>query len=104
MADSIRNSFKPFQDQAKTYLENQGHKPKVFTLSHLSAFFSNIPVTINLIREEPEILFFVVSQWVVVCLAYFAWLQMLQWIPDEVWNEISKSNNEETRKNAFSND
>jgi hypothetical protein len=85
MFSSIRDPLNSARDQAKELLERGGYKPKVFAWNNLLAFFSNIPVVMKLLGEEPEILLFVVFQWIVICLAYVAWTQMLRWIPDGIW-------------------
>ncbi len=50
--------------------------------------------------KEPEILFFALVQWLVIWIAYLAWVQMLNWIPDELWNAV-RSASENDRKDAF---
>lgn len=92
MADNIRNELAAAQDEAKTILDTNGHKPKLFTWKNIFEFFNSIPEALEMLRKEPEILIFIVLQWVVIGLAYFAWIQMLQWIPDRVWDAIQTAN------------
>jgi len=40
---------------------------------------------------EKEALFFVLLQWLVIFLVYLLWVQMLAWIPDEVWQSTENS-------------
>ncbi len=100
MPQSIRAQLAPAQDEAKKFLDNNGHKPKLFSKNNFLEFFSNIPGVTRMIWDEPEILIFVLLQWVVICLAYFAWIQILQWIPDQTWNAIQQAN-EHDRRMAF---
>lgn len=97
MSESIRTQLASAQDLAKKFLDVNGHKPKVFAAKNLIEFFRNIPVVLKLIFREPEILLLVGIQWIVICLAYLAWLQMLQWIPDQVWNAIDLASKQDRK-------
>src|SRR6185312_16360159 len=96
----IRGQLTDAQDEARKVLETNGHKPKLFAWKNFFEFFDNIPNVLEIIRKEPEVLVFVILQWVVICLAYFAWIQMLHWIPDRVWDAIQQAN-EGNRKLAL---
>ena len=85
---SLREALNPYRDQARDFLERGGHRPRVFAAENLLAFFSSIPTVARLIAEEPEILIFAASQWLVIWLAYLVWTQMLQWISDDLWNAV----------------
>ena len=50
-----------------------------------AAFRRRIGNALTLLAREPEILLFALLQWLAVALGYFLWIQMLDWIPDEVW-------------------
>lgn len=41
--------------------------------------------------REKEILVFALLQWLVIALAYLLWVQMLDWIPEEVWRSAAES-------------
>lgn len=86
MFNAIRESLNIAQNEAKEFLQREGHKPKVFTWNNLLSFFNSIPLGIKLMREEPEILVFAFLQWIAIYLAYIGWTQMLYWIPDSIWN------------------
>ena len=88
---SIRDELAPAQEEAQTFLAQQGLKPKVFSFSNLFEFFNNIPGVARLIAKEPEIIFLVFVQFIVIYLSYLAWIQMIKWIPDSVWNEIVRA-------------
>jgi hypothetical protein len=40
---------------------------------------------------EKEMFVFVLLQFVAIALAYYLWVQMLGWIPDEVWEGAKDS-------------
>lgn len=40
---------------------------------------------------EKEMFVFVLLQFVAIALAYYLWVQMLAWIPDEVWEGAKDS-------------
>lgn len=54
-------------------------------------FFIRAGQAIKLIFTEREILVFAILQWVAIGLGYFLWVQMLNWIPEEVWRSTETS-------------
>lgn len=54
-------------------------------------FFIRAGQAIKLIFTEQEILVFAILQWVAIGLGYFLWVQMLDWIPEEVWRSTETS-------------
>lgn len=63
-------------------------------------FFGEIGRAVGLVREEPEILMFAAAQWLVLGVGYYAWVQGLGWIPEEVWEEIGRALDEGTEEEA----
>ena len=59
--------------------------------SSLTGFFSNIKYAVKLVFLEKEIITFAVLQLVVIGLGYYLWVQMLDWIPEEVWRSTRNS-------------
>ncbi|MEO0436209.1 MAG: hypothetical protein AAF098_04815 [Pseudomonadota bacterium] len=57
----------------------------------LSYFCDRIGRALALIRLEKEILVFAALQWLFISLGYLLWIQMLDWIPDEVWRSAANS-------------
>ncbi len=57
----------------------------------LGAFGSRIGAALMLMMKEPEILFFCLLQWASIGAAYLLWIQMLDWIPEEVWRSTDES-------------
>lgn len=100
MFNAVRDPLNQARDEAKQYLERQGYRPKTFSVTNFSTFFGQFPEVAKLLSNEPEILLFAVFQWLVIWAAYLAWVQMLHWIPDELWNAV-RSASEDNRKDAF---
>jgi hypothetical protein len=57
----------------------------------LKYFFVSTRESIGLIFKEKEIIFFALLQWVAIALGYYLWIQMLNWIPEEVWRSTENS-------------
>ncbi len=62
----------------------------VWTDENLAEFSSRAGYATALIFREKEIILFSALQWVAIALAYYLWVQVLGWIPPEVWNSDSK--------------
>lgn len=54
-------------------------------------FRSRIGYGISLGLKEKEIFFFGLLQWVSIGIGYLLWVQMLDWIPEEVWRSAAES-------------
>ncbi len=57
----------------------------------IASFSSRIGYAISLSLKEKEIFFFALLQWAAIGLAYLLWVQMLDWIPEEVWRSAAES-------------
>ena len=57
------------------------NKPK----GGIKSFSSRIGYALSLGLKEKEILTFGLLQWVAIALGYLLWVQMLDWIPEDVW-------------------
>lgn len=57
----------------------------------ISSFSSRISYAISLGFKEKEILFFGLLQWASIGIGYLLWVQMLDWIPEEVWRSAAES-------------
>ncbi len=57
----------------------------------LIGFFSNIGYAVKLIFKEKEIIVFAALQLIVIGLGYYLWVQMLEWIPEDVWESAKNS-------------
>jgi len=58
----------------------------------ISSFSSKIGYAISLGFKEKEILLFGLLQWASIGLGYLLWIQMLDWIPNNVWRGAAQSN------------
>lgn len=57
----------------------------------ISSFGSRISYAISLGFREKEIFFFGLLQWASIGIGYLLWVQMLDWIPEEVWRSAAES-------------
>lgn len=88
MFDLAREELKHAQQGAESQLGME--RPSVLSPQHFMTFCGQLRYTFRLISEEKEILFFAALQWFAIGIAYLLWVQMLDWIPDEVWQEVAK--------------
>lgn len=88
-----RETLNLARDKAREVFEQTGQKPEILSDKNLSTFTGELGAAFRLILEEKEILFFAMLQWLVIAVAYLLWTQMLDWIPDEVWRQVSKKDN-----------
>lgn len=58
----------------------------------IGSFGSKIGYAVSLGFKEKEILLFGLLQWASIGLAYLLWIQMLDWIPNNVWRGAAQSN------------
>jgi len=64
-------------------------KPK--RLEAVGGFWQRAKFSIKFMFTEKEVLFFAFLQWMVIVAVYLLWVQMLSWIPDEVWQSARES-------------
>ena len=57
----------------------------------IAKFGSRIGYALSLCFKEKEIFVFVLLQWAAIGIAYLLWVQMLDWIPEEVLRSAAKS-------------
>lgn len=57
----------------------------------VSSFTSRIGYALSLGLKEKEIFFFALLQWAFVGLGYLLWVQVFDWIPEEVWRTAEES-------------
>lgn len=88
---SQREALNVAREEAKEVFDTSGTKPKVLSAQNLSTFWQELGYSFKLILDEKEIFFFAALQWVVIGLAYVVWTKVLDWIPDQVWDEVGRS-------------
>ena len=91
---SQRQALNVARDEAREIFDQTGTKPKILSGQNVSTFFGELGYAVKLIFEEKEIVFFAALQWVVIGIAYTMWTQILDWIPDPVWEQVSRDDNE----------
>ncbi len=57
----------------------------------IGSFSSRIGYALSLAFKEKEIFFFGLLQWASIGVGYLLWVQMLDWIPEEVWRSSVES-------------
>lgn len=57
----------------------------------IGSFGSRVGYAISLGFKEKEIIFFGLLQWASIGIGYLLWVQMLDWIPEEVWKSSAES-------------
>ena len=83
--DLFKNDINFVTDDLKGFIEKNDlpeTKAKNFT--------SRIKYALLLGFKEKEIFFFGLIQWLAILLAYLLWVQMLHWIPQDVWDTVER--------------
>lgn len=79
------------RDEAKSIILRNRDQATLFSFSNVQTFFLNIGESFKLIMREKEIIVLAMLQWAFIALGYIAFIQFLDWIPDEVWHEVDKA-------------
>lgn len=66
-------------------------QPRPGFLAGLQAFFVRGGRAIRLIFSEKELIVFSLLQWSAVAMAYYVWVNVLAWIPEESWRAAGES-------------
>lgn len=89
-----RDDLRSAQTEAEPLLTGH-HRPRILATENVSTFCDELRYACELIVEEKEIILFAVLQWVAIVAAYLLWTQVLDWIPDSVWQEVRRSSERE---------
>lgn len=84
----IRNALNKLKKDAYQEYENEDRPTKKESLSYFSRCIS---YSSELIFKEKEIITFAILQIVCIALGYYLWVQMLDWIPEDVWKSAKNS-------------
>ena len=85
---ALFNKLSFIQDEIKTLPELENRTTDFKTSS--KTFWSRSKRAARLMLAEKEILAFAIVQWAAIGAGYLLWVQMLGWIPDEVWQGASR--------------
>ncbi|MGE3144237.1 MAG: hypothetical protein AB7K35_01480 [Pseudorhodoplanes sp.] len=91
-----RAALNAAEEEVRAQFERAGTTPQILSTGNLSTFAREFGYAIRLVANEKEIVFFAALQWAVIGVAYLVWIQVLDWIPDHVWEKVSNSDNEIT--------
>lgn len=72
-------------EDVKSLLRESRADRRAWKEENLEAFSGYSSYALRLIFREKEIILFALLQWAAIGMAYYIWVQMLGWIPDEVW-------------------
>ena len=84
------NIFKRLQFVREEIAEIPGIAEK--PIGGVTTFLTRVTYALSLGFKEKEIFFFGLLQWVSIALTYLLWVQMLDWIPESVWESAANSN------------
>lgn len=82
---NLRKNLNSLKEKAHTVVKNK-HKPS--KTNSLINFFSNLGASFRFILSEKENILFAFLQWAAIGLGYYLWVQVLSWIPEEIWQDI----------------
>src|SRR5262245_3057069 len=91
---SQREALNVARQDAREIFDQSGAQPKVLSAQNAATFWQELGSASRLILEEKEIFFFAALQWVVIALAYVFWTKILDWIPEQVWQEVGRSSDD----------
>lgn len=89
-AGSINQEFDNTKSEINSVVEDS-HDVEITKSDGVFIFFANMGYAIKLVFQEKEIMIFALLQWAAIGLGYYLWVQMLGWIPPEVWKGASES-------------
>ncbi len=87
-------AFFSTRSQAQTIFAASGTRPRLLSLSHFSLIRQDIAYATKLMMQEKEILLFAALEWLVVGFAYLLWIQAFAWIPNSVWAEAARADDD----------
>ncbi len=76
------------EGQARATLLKNRDRARISNLSNVNEFGRSSLSTLKLIMQEKEIIVFAILQWLTIALGYFAFIQIIDWIPDELWRAV----------------
>ncbi len=84
------------KSSAVTAIENKKRSSRT---DSVKSFFGNGAASLYFIFSEKENILFAFLQLAVIALGYYLWVQMLDWIPQSVWDDVKNSDDENTLLN-----
>lgn len=88
IAKNIRGELRNLKSSSASATKN---KTRPSRTDSVKSFFGNGAASLYFIFSEKENILFAFLQLAVIALGYLLWTQMLDWIPQEVWDNLKKS-------------
>jgi len=88
---NVKDTKIQFNELKEEVMKLSISKERPSKASAFIGFFGNIKYAVKLIFLEKEIITFAVLQLIVIGLGYYLWVQVLDWIPEEIWKSASDS-------------
>lgn len=73
------NNLKQKAYKETDFSENPGY------FGSIGGFFTSITASLRFVLTEKENIVFALLQWASIAVVYFIWVQVLDWIPEEIW-------------------
>jgi hypothetical protein len=86
-----REALNVARTEARALFQRTGTRPKVLSAANAATFWGEAGYAFRLVLQEKEIIVFAILQWVVIAAFYMIWTRVLDWIPDSVWQEIARA-------------
>lgn len=90
---SLSNRLENLKLETYNYTKEQ-QKPG--TLESVSGFFASIAASLRFVFTEKENIVFALLQWIAIIATYFVWVQVLRWIPEEIWKNADEGQSQMT--------
>jgi hypothetical protein len=85
---SFKSIFREFKDAKQAIQGFSQPQAKPAKGEGLKSYFGYLAQTWKLTLSEKEIITFALLQLVSIAMGYYLWVQMLRWIPPEVWRSV----------------
>lgn len=92
---SQKKQLEVARTEAQAIFDAAHEKPAILSARNFHGFLGELGYALRHILEEKEILFFAALQWLVIGLAYIMWTQILDWIPQSLWDEVARSSKQD---------
>jgi hypothetical protein len=89
MGNNYLSEMKAVKNEVFAVTESSAWRPSYGT--GLAAFWERTKFSFKLVFLEKELITFALLQWACIAAGYYLWVQMLGWIPEQVWRDAADS-------------